>query len=283
MGTSTVLPLQVAHRQDRFSALTVAPFTGKERDAETGLDFFGARYFSSAQGRFTSPDWSEHPEPVPYARFDDPQTLNLYAYVRNNPMLGPDIDGHADGMNGYPQSRRGSTVLNFTMSPNQKQFAEGAAKFTVGVGLMTTLAGGDVPGSTFGAALAANSVISAAAWMTTGTVKMVGAATNTNVTTGIDGLSATGNLGGLVVTAASGGNIERGTEAATITSAATLARNPAGALASPATEAKAMNTLSSTFSLLKSWISGATAPTPPPPTPPKPPSPPVCAASGECK
>lgn len=31
-------------------------FTGKERDAETGLDYFLARYYSSAQGRFTSPD-----------------------------------------------------------------------------------------------------------------------------------------------------------------------------------------------------------------------------------
>src|SRR3954463_5179873 len=30
--------------------------SGKERDAETGLDYFGARYMSSAQGRFTSPD-----------------------------------------------------------------------------------------------------------------------------------------------------------------------------------------------------------------------------------
>src|SRR5208283_5409976 len=31
-------------------------FTGKERDAETGLDYFGARYLSSAQGRWTSAD-----------------------------------------------------------------------------------------------------------------------------------------------------------------------------------------------------------------------------------
>ena len=30
--------------------------TGKERDAETGLDFFGARYMSASQGRFTSVD-----------------------------------------------------------------------------------------------------------------------------------------------------------------------------------------------------------------------------------
>ena len=68
--------------------------SGKERDAETGLDFFGARYYSGAQGRFTSPDWSAKPEPVPYAQFDDPQTLNLYAYVRNNPVAKADLDGH---------------------------------------------------------------------------------------------------------------------------------------------------------------------------------------------
>jgi RHS repeat-associated protein len=69
-------------------------FTGKERDAESGLDYFGARYFSSAQGRWTSPDWSEKPEPVPYADLTDPQTLNLYGYVRNNPLKQADPDGH---------------------------------------------------------------------------------------------------------------------------------------------------------------------------------------------
>jgi RHS repeat-associated protein len=61
-------------------------FTGKERDAETGLDYFGARYFSAAQGRFTCPDWSAKPEPIPYADLKDPQTLNLYSYGRNNPL-----------------------------------------------------------------------------------------------------------------------------------------------------------------------------------------------------
>jgi RHS repeat-associated protein len=69
-------------------------FTGIERDAETGLDYFGARYFSGAQGRFTSPDWSEKPEPVPYADIKDPRTLNLYSYVRNNPLSMADPDGH---------------------------------------------------------------------------------------------------------------------------------------------------------------------------------------------
>jgi RHS repeat-associated protein len=70
--------------------------TGKERDSETGLDYFGARYFSGAQGRFTSPDWSAKPQPVPYARLGDPETLNLYGYVRNNPLSTADKDGHCD-------------------------------------------------------------------------------------------------------------------------------------------------------------------------------------------
>jgi RHS repeat-associated protein len=69
-------------------------FTSKERDSETGLDFFGARYFSSAEGRFTSPDWAAKPQAGPYADFGDPQTLNLYGYVRNNPMGKGDPDGH---------------------------------------------------------------------------------------------------------------------------------------------------------------------------------------------
>ena len=69
-------------------------FTGKEWDTETGLDYFGARYLSAAQGRWTIPDWSEGAAPVPYADLHDPQTLNLYAYVRNNPLTRSDPDGH---------------------------------------------------------------------------------------------------------------------------------------------------------------------------------------------
>jgi RHS repeat-associated protein len=69
-------------------------FTGKERDSESGLDNFGARYDSSQYGRFMTPDWSASPITVPYANFADPQTLNLYGYVRNNPLGRPDIDGH---------------------------------------------------------------------------------------------------------------------------------------------------------------------------------------------
>jgi RHS repeat-associated protein len=69
--------------------------TGKERDTESGNDYFQARYYSSAMGRFMSPDWSAKYEPVPYAKLDNPQTLNLYAYVMNNPLTHFDPDGHA--------------------------------------------------------------------------------------------------------------------------------------------------------------------------------------------
>ncbi|MGH9724934.1 MAG: RHS repeat-associated core domain-containing protein [Candidatus Acidiferrales bacterium] len=68
--------------------------TGKERDSESGLDYFGARYYASSMGRFMSPDWSAKQEPVPYSKLDDPQTLNLYSYVGNNPLSRADKDGH---------------------------------------------------------------------------------------------------------------------------------------------------------------------------------------------
>jgi RHS repeat-associated protein len=69
-------------------------FTGKERDPESGLDNFGARYDSSQLGRFMTPDWSANPQGVPYAVLNDPQSLNLYAYVRNNPLSRTDPSGH---------------------------------------------------------------------------------------------------------------------------------------------------------------------------------------------
>jgi RHS repeat-associated protein len=63
-------------------------FTSKERDGETGLDYFGARYFASMQGRFTSVDPSNKSiEP------SDPQTLNRYSYTKNNPLRYIDKNG----------------------------------------------------------------------------------------------------------------------------------------------------------------------------------------------
>jgi RHS repeat-associated protein len=65
-------------------------FTGKERDAESGLDFFLARYYSSQYGRFFSVD----PENAG-ASTSDPQSWNGYSYARNNPLLFTDPEGLA--------------------------------------------------------------------------------------------------------------------------------------------------------------------------------------------
>jgi RHS repeat-associated protein len=65
--------------------------TGKERDAETGLDYLGARYMSAAQGRFTSPD-----APFFAQRPEIPQTWNLYTYGRNNPLYFTDPTGRQE-------------------------------------------------------------------------------------------------------------------------------------------------------------------------------------------
>lgn len=64
-------------------------FTSKERDDETGLDYFGARYHSNLQGRFTSVD----PIKLKSSRLYDPQRINLYNYCRANPLKYIDPDG----------------------------------------------------------------------------------------------------------------------------------------------------------------------------------------------
>jgi len=74
-----------------FAGGTADPyvFTGKERDTESGNDYFGARYYGSSMGRFTSPD----PVLITTERLMNPQQLNLYAYVANNPLRFIDPTG----------------------------------------------------------------------------------------------------------------------------------------------------------------------------------------------
>jgi len=70
------------------SDLDTIHFTGKEHDTESNNDYFGARYYGSALGRWMSPD-------LPFADQDtaNPQSWNLYGYVRNNPLNSVDDSG----------------------------------------------------------------------------------------------------------------------------------------------------------------------------------------------
>ena len=85
-------------------------FEGKERDTETGNDDFGARYYTSRLGRWLSSDWSSVPAPVPYANMTNPQTLDLYAMVRDNPETFADLDGHAFGLDDLVGAAAGAVV-----------------------------------------------------------------------------------------------------------------------------------------------------------------------------
>jgi len=112
--------------------------SSKERDSETGLDFFQARYFSSAQGRFTSPDEFkggivdpftgqdiETNTALPYADITDPQTLNKYAYVRNNPLRYTDPTGHvavADDLLEALGVGVAVTYVYLSLPPEQRDF-----------------------------------------------------------------------------------------------------------------------------------------------------------------
>jgi RHS repeat-associated protein len=76
-------------------------FTGQKRDKETGLDYFGARYFSAPLGRFTSPD-----KPLLDQHRVDPQSWNLYAYARNNPLKYIDPTGEMIELLGEDEEER---------------------------------------------------------------------------------------------------------------------------------------------------------------------------------
>jgi RHS repeat-associated protein len=77
-------------------------FTGKIRDSESGLDYFGARYYASNMGRFMSPDPISFQARMLY----DPQSFNLYSYVRNNPLTLTDPTGEAIELTGDDAERK---------------------------------------------------------------------------------------------------------------------------------------------------------------------------------
>ena len=98
---TTVTYLGVPTEAVRSLRTEPCQFTGKERDAETGLDYFGARYMSAAQGRFTSPD-----PPLLDQHIGDPQSWNIYSIGRNNPLRYIDPTGNAIELLGSEDDRK---------------------------------------------------------------------------------------------------------------------------------------------------------------------------------
>ncbi|HEY6803608.1 MAG TPA: DUF4214 domain-containing protein [Pyrinomonadaceae bacterium] len=88
-------------------------FTSKERDGESGLDYFGARFYNNAMGRFTSCD----PKPLGLKQLINPQRWNRYAYVINNPLALYDPDGQDD------QGKGGGKVIDIFLAPADKDDA----------------------------------------------------------------------------------------------------------------------------------------------------------------
>ncbi len=110
-------------------------FTGKERDAETGLDYFGARYYGSNMGRFSSPD----PKPRS-AHIIDPQSWNRYVYTLNNPLKYFDPDGMdvvlAAGLSSKDRAYVVNNLARMYATPAGRAFLQRAdrSQFTITVG-----------------------------------------------------------------------------------------------------------------------------------------------------
>ena len=78
-------------------------FTGHERDLQTGYDYMHFRFYGSNMGRFLKPD------NIPGA-LTDPQSWNLYAYVRNNPANATDPTGHVPQIYGIHAGTPGNSL-----------------------------------------------------------------------------------------------------------------------------------------------------------------------------
>ena len=115
-------------------------FTGKERDPDMGIDDFGARFYKNTMARFYSPDWSATVEPVPYARLNNPQSLNLYTYVLDNPLSFRDADGHELGADTLQEVQKITSDSGNAAQSNGvdgKTIGKGVGEVGVGGGLIT--------------------------------------------------------------------------------------------------------------------------------------------------
>jgi RHS repeat-associated protein len=152
-------------------------FTGKERDTESGNDYFGARYYASSMGRWMSPD-----EAFADQHAYNPQTWNLYAYGRNNPLGGFDPNGRG-WWSDFGQGFASTTYAPFVQAWNNPRATAAGISYAA-THLSTTL-------PAIGNAIS-NIVVAAAHGDGKAIGQIVGTATTAVVTAGAVGLAARG-------------------------------------------------------------------------------------------
>ncbi|MBI3621122.1 MAG: RHS repeat-associated core domain-containing protein [Nitrospirae bacterium] len=184
-GSVTQTLLYEPYGKIRASTSTVDvhhKFTGQERDDSTGLDFFQARYYSPGMHRFISPD-----SIVP--SYADPQSLNRYSYVRNNPVLYTDPSGHIFGIDD-------AIIIATVVAMAKAAVVSAAISATVNVAVAAAT-GGDIGKA------AVSGAISGAILGPTG----VGAGMVTNAALKMVIYAAGGAAAGAASSAATGGNV----------------------------------------------------------------------------
>lgn len=116
-------------------------FGGHERDAETSLDYMKARYFSSAQGRFTSVD----PVGLTFSRLIDPQQFNRYSYVRNNPLKYVDPDGRDLKLKAGMKKADADRIMKINVSIYRKASGRAALEKMESSAIPITSGSGNLP------------------------------------------------------------------------------------------------------------------------------------------
>src|SRR5690606_10858534 len=102
-------------------------FTGYERDEEIDLDYAQARYYNLKHGRFNSTD----PIMMQLDRMADPQRINLYSYVRNNPLMFTDPKGMDLVLGEGDQKRLRKALVEIAKRQDGRDFLQKLDNLTV--------------------------------------------------------------------------------------------------------------------------------------------------------
>jgi RHS repeat-associated protein len=252
--------------------------TGKERDSESGLDMFGARYYTSSMGRFMTPDWANKAIAIPYADLGNPQSLNLYAYVNNNPTTVRDPDGHGDAMTFCNAQCLYGTPVSQSEVKVDLGVIELAGAALAGPEVLALAGNATTVLQTLAVGTAALSVTGTAV---NGTVDIAGGLTHTNVDDATNHVTSVTNPAAAAVSLVAG-SAKKGSDAADLATVAKAGVNliQGKGLSNPpeviGSLAGAKSAVQEIYYTVKSGVSGPVPP--PPPTPKLPP----CYAGETC-